>query len=665
MQFWSALATAAQVTRRPTELDPVGAVPALSGAAASALARGAMVAGLLCASLALAGSSRVVLDVRLALLLVAELALALRTLRMRPDPVWPHPAWVLVGGLGPLVITASVMNDPLIEDALVFNSLVVIERALAMYVADRLLQPIGAAYARLASALGGSAVRFNETGQEEVCPPYRIHVGDELLLLPGDIVCADGVVQSGEVTVTPWHEATGTLRRRQGQPVVAGAEVVAGRAHLRATYTSFDRAWARTTADPRRRIDLHAKVARIGRAVAAFGGLVGMLVIGLAAYASGERTALMAMVAIGTFVVVSNPLVATMPCIHLARGVLLALRHGISYRSALDWDRTADVSTVAFCARTTLLVGEPELADLVALGRLSEEEILALAAGAEASGAHSVASAVERAALQRRIRPDAVRSPSPHPGLGMTAVASSGETLVVGSRALMLKERISVASAEQTIAEIEAHGRQVLLVALSGKLVGVIGLQDGLRPGARAAVQQLLDAQIEPVLLSGDSRETCEAIGRALDIEHLRPEIAPMDRAHEMERLAQGGMIVAALGDPREDASTLGAAQVAVALGSAGLSPGDWGVAVASEDVREGALGVALPKRTRADARMGLTLVLTPGALTALAVTFGLLPPLCVPVAGALGALLAWLHARTNDRLFAQAGPRSSGAEGG
>ena len=81
----------------------------------------------------------------------------------------------------------------------------------------------------------------------------------------------------------------------------------------------------------------------------------------------------------------------------------------------------------------------------------------------------------------------------------------------------------------------------------------MLGLQDGLRPGARAAVQHLLDAQVEPVLISGDSRETCEAIGRALDIEHVRPEILSGDRAVEIERLAQGGVTVAVSGNPRTD----------------------------------------------------------------------------------------------------------------
>jgi P-type E1-E2 ATPase len=263
--------------------------------------------------------------------------------------------------------------------------------------------------------------------------------------------------------------------------------------------------------------------------------------------------------------------------------------------------------------------------------------------------AHPVAMAIQRAAIARRIRPDAVRSPSVQPGLGVLSIASSGEALVVGSRALMLKEKISVAIAEQAIAEIEAHGREVLLVAVAGKLVGVLGLQDGLRPGARAAVQHLLDAQVEPVLISGDSRETCEAIGRALDIDHIRPEIPLGDRAVEIERLGQGGMTVAVLGHPRTDEAALAAAHVAVAMLAQGGASGEWGVMLASDDVRDGALAISLARRTKHEARTGLIMALAPGIALALAVVFGLLPPAYAPLAALVGAAASALHARATD----------------
>jgi P-type E1-E2 ATPase len=352
-----------------------------------------------------------------------------------------------------------------------------------------------------------------------------------------------------------------------------------------------------------------------------------------------------------------------MAAVHVARGVLSGLAQGIAYRTASDWDRAGDVSIAAFCARGTLLIGEPELADLEPLGRWNEAQVLRFAAGAESTSNHPVAMAVQRAAVVRHVEPDAVRSPVAQPGLGVTAVASTGEALTVGSRALMLREKISVAIAEQKIAEIEGRGREVLLVALGGRLVGVIGMQDGLRPGSRAAVQHLLDAQVEPVLLSGDSRETCEAIGRALDIEHVRPEILPADRALEIERLSQGGVTVAVIGHPRTDEAALSASDVAVAMPSPGGGPGEWGVNLASDDVRHGALAISLARRTKYEARTGLVLALAPGVAFALAVAFGVLPAAYAPLAGLFGAAASALHARATDLARAGASRSARGAD--
>src|SRR5262249_19040259 len=195
--------------------------------------------------------------------------------------------------------------------------------------------------------------------------------------------------------------------------------------------------------------------------------------------------AMVGLMAVAAWASVTTAAVGSMAAVHVGRGILEGLRRGIAYRSPADWDRAGEVSIAAFCARGTLLLGDPELAELEGVGRPTEEQVLSLAAGAESLSTHPVAMAIQRAAVARRIRPDAVRSPSVQPGLGVLSVASTGEALAVGSRALMLKEKISIAVAEQKTAEIEAHGREVLLVALAGKLVGVLGLQDGLRPGAR------------------------------------------------------------------------------------------------------------------------------------------------------------------------------------
>jgi cation transport ATPase len=603
----------------------------------TALAWGSVACGVLAVSLVLAGPTPWGTALRVSLAALGFVLIVFRAVRIPREPTDVHPALLLAPSFAACTVAAVtwLVRDAATDEASTFAGVVVTAAALSLQFVERARQSLAVERMKIAEALA--------------LPSAGLKPGEETALQAGDLVPVDGSVVAGEAILLPWLGATEAVKRREGDSLLSGARIVSGKVRVRAAYAGLDRAWTRLTLDPRRRADVHARTTRIARALAGRGGLLGLVLGGLAAVANGESPAHIALTAIAVWTAVTTAAVGSMPSVHVGRGILEGLRRGIAYRSPADWDKAGEVSIAAFCARGTLLLGEPELADLEAVGKANEEQVLALAAGAESLSMHPVAMAIQRAAIARRIRPDAVRSPSVQPGLGVLSIASSGEGLAVGSRALMLKEKISVAIAEQEIAEIEAHGREVLLVALAGKLVGVLGLQDGLRPGARAAVQHLLDAQVEPVLISGDSRETCEAIGRALDIDHIRPEIPLGDRAVEVERLGQGGVTVAVLGHPRTDEAALAAAHVAVAMPAQGGASGEWGVMLASDDVRDGALAISLARRTKHEARTGLIMALAPGIALTLAVVFGLLPPAYAPLAALLGAAAAALHARATD----------------
>jgi len=357
------------------------------------------------------------------------------------------------------------------------------------------------------------------------------------------------------------------------------------------------------------------------------------------------------MTAAAVHAALATAITATIASAHVARGLLLGQRRGITYKSADAWHRAGRVGVAMFSARGTLLLGEPELAELETMApKLGDGGVLALAAGAERNGEHPIARAITRAARTRGVRPDGVRNPNVVPGLGVTAVTSTGEELCVGNRSLMLEQRISIAGAEQRIGELEALGRTVVLVAVGARLVGMLGLQDGLRPGARAAVQHLLDVQVEPVLVSGDARETCEAIARSLDIDHIRPEVPPAERAAEVRRLIDAGVSVAVLGHAGTDDEALGAADVPVALAAAGSTPGDFAVALASDDVRDAALSLALAHRTRTEAKVAVALAVVPALFGSVAAAFGILPPAYAPIASLLGGAMAVAHSRALER---------------
>jgi cation transport ATPase len=634
-------------------VEDLGAPISLSANRANALAVGSLLltlaaaGGALSIALILAGDSQVAASARLVLTTVSFFALGAESWMGAHDDTELSPAALLTAPLGSVLIAISalVTGSTQTSAAISLSAIIVATTALAMLFVRRMRRPLDNERERMLSELDGRCQRVAGDELMEV-RAADLRPGEEIVLEAGSVSPVDAAVTAGSAVVLPWLGATVREERHEGDVLVAGARVVEGRLRAVVSWAGPDRAWIRLSSDPRRRADVYSSLGRAGRLfaerIAPF--LTG--IAGLAAFASNLDWIEVAMLCVAVHSSLTNPALASVPALHVARAILDGLRRGIAFRSAEAFDRSGKVSTLAFCARGTVLLGEPEVADIQAFGDHRAPDVLALVAGAESGSQRATATAVLRAARARNVRPDGVRSPNREPGLGTTAVASSGQALVVGSRALMLREHVSVAAIESRITELEAMGRNVQLVALGGRLIGLLGLQDGLRPGARAAVQHLLDIGVEPVLLSGDARETCEALGHALDIDHIRPELQPSERGDAIRRLMDGGAIVAVLGRTPADDIALAAAEVSIALSTAGSTASEWNVQLASDDVRDAAFALRLSHTARREARIALLATLTPAALLSVVAVLGLVTPATAPLAAAAGAALALLRLR-------------------
>jgi Cu+-exporting ATPase len=523
---------------------------------------------------------------------------------------------------------------------------------------------VGRARTRLALAVKAKVVRGDGVLEEGGA---HIKPGEQVVVEAGETIAVDGIVAAGDADVAPWLESPALLRKAEGDAVVAGAVVVSGRLRINATFAGNDRAWLR-------RIDVSAPLVQFARRSVERGAPVAAAIVAAAVYADNGSwldvivAASASGLALGAFAAVGATALAH------GRGHASAQKRGIVYKDSSAFDAAARADIAVLCSRGTVLLGEPEIVavepitkDGVASNVVWKSEpkigargsappaspeiarVLALAAGAEMASNHPFASAVLREARARGVRPENVRSALGHSGLGVTALAANGDRVIVGSRAFLLQEKVSVAIADARTSALEAEGRSVLLVALGGRLVGLLALQDGLRAGARAAVQRLHDARIEPVLLSGESRDTSETIGHSLDIEHVRPEILPADRGAEVRALADDGRIVACVGHASSDDGALGAADVSIAMEAAGAAPGEWAVALASDDIRDAALALTVPRAARDRSRTALLVGVLAQAAGAVAIAFGVAPPAIIPVVGVAIAAVVLSVARESS----------------
>jgi cation transport ATPase len=634
------------------------AVPASWVRALPAIDATGIVLGVLVPAIGLLGA---VADVaRVPLVLASWGALALRLMLSQRDKADPHGSVVLLPTLGAVCAAfwAHAAADPKEVAIAVLAGLANAGAIAAEMLVARSRARVRAARDRVYSLLDVRVrvVRGDETVERAAS---EVRPGEQVLVEAGEVVGVDATVVAGEAKIVPWLDARSEVVRREGDPVVAGARVVSSRLRMTTTRAGNDRAWMRLLSVPSARIDVASPTTRALRLTTERGAPIAAALVGVAAFAANATAVEILATACAGAIAFGSKSVASFAALHFSRAHHEALASGITYKDPRAFERAGAANVTVLSARGTVLMGEPEIVaiDPIGVGRAAGRaasdgaaadvaRVLALAAGAETAATHPFAAAILRAARARGVRPDHVRNATVHAGLGVTALSSSGERLVVGGRGIMLEEKIGVAVVDARVTDLEAQGRSVLLVALGDRLVGLIALQDGLRPGARAAVQRLLDARVEPVLVSGEARDTCETLGRALDIEHVRPGVLPADRGAEVRALAEGGNVVAVVGHPSGDDGALGSADVAVAMGAAGSTPGEWAVALASDDVRDAAAAITIPHATRDRVRACVALGATPVVVGLLAIGFGVAPLAVAPLAAMAGTVAVAIHAR-------------------
>jgi P-type Cu+ transporter len=470
-------------------------------------------------------------------------------------------------------------------------------------------------------------------GAVQRIPTAQVRTGEQVLALEGEVVAVDGVVQAGDAFALLHPSAQATVRRRPGDPLLAGARIVEGDVRLLATRVGEDRGLVRPilfrqgggpTREP-------APLGRLAAQLVRWGGLAaGVGAVGALAAQMGTP-GLAGPLAAAAAVLVAAPLVSVRRAAEtpwVAAGAAAGER-GIIYASARAMDAAARTTAVALCAHGTVTEGQPEVLEIRAVDPEADTHtLLALVAGAEAAAAeHPLAVAIRRHAASRGVSEATMRRVDATAGRGITALAPDGQRLVVGNRRLLLDEGISVAVADDDAARAEARAHSVLFVALGERVRAIIVLQDEVRLGTRAAIQRLFDLGMEVVLVSGDHRGTVETLASQVDVSHVRADLPPEERGGEIRRLREHGGPVAAVGHGDRDEAALAAADVPVVLRGAGSPAGERGVGVASEDLRDAVAALWIARAARTEAWRATVAAVAGGALLVAGATAGWIGP--------------------------------------
>ena len=465
-------------------------------------------------------------------------------------------------------------------------ALLVVIMLLGHWIEMRSLAQTTSALDSLAALLPDEAEKID--GDEVVkVTPADLEVGDVVIVRPGASVPADGTIVDGSASMDE-SMVTGeskTVRRGEGEHVVAGTIATDSGLRIKVTATGGDTALAGIQKLVTDAQESSSRAQRLADKAAAwlFWFTLGAAILTAVVWTvvgmpndAVVRTITVLVIACPHALGLAIPLVVSIATERAARGGVL-----IKDRLALESMRTVDA--VLFDKTGTLTKGEPTVTAIDPAGGRDKEDVLALAAAAEADSEHPLARAITGAAQARSVAVPQAIDFSSSPAVGVKATVG-GEVIEVGGPYLLEQH----SAGELPVAdEWRREGAIILHVLADGEVIGALRLADEIRPESRDAVDALHSAGAQVVMITGDAKAVADTVAQDLGIDRVFAGVRPEHKAAKVKELQGEGHKVAMVGDGVNDAPALAQADVGIAIGAGtDVAIGSAGVVLASSDPR-------------------------------------------------------------------------------
>jgi P-type Cu+ transporter len=554
--------------------------------------------------------------------------------------------------------------------------------------------------------LGAKSARVQRAGQWVDIPLDQVQVGDRLLVKPGEKIPTDGRVLEGNSAIDesmitgesipvekkPGSAVIGATVNQNGALVMQASKV--GSETMLAQIVQFVEDAQSAKAPIQRIVDaITAKFVPIVLLVAALTFLAWFTVGAGLAESMGYSPLTLGLLTSVAILVIACPCamgLATPMAIMVGMGK--GAEHGILIKGAEALEGTRKIDVVVLDKTGTVTQGKPEVTNILVTSG-TREALLATAASVEATSEHPLAQAVVRYAARQGIPAPRVQGFENVPGQGVRARLGS-EQVRVGKPEWLAQEGVHTSAHAASLQAGRNRGQTIIAVATGPRLLGWIAIADTVKPTSAEAIAAFRKRGLKVAMLTGDNRQTAQAIAKQVGIDQVFAEVLPQQKAEVIRKLQADGLSVAMVGDGVNDAPALVAANLGIAMGAGSDVAKEAGqVILLRDDLRDAVAALDLSKATLRKIYQNLTwafgynVILIPlaaGLFVAWPLFGGpvILHPILAGAAMALssvsvvtnsGLLRRWkpAHARSGrakakgmaaPRAVAQASPRPTGA---
>jgi Cu+-exporting ATPase len=409
---------------------------------------------------------------------------------------------------------------------------------------------------------------------EQDIPLDQVKPGDRLRVRPGEKVPVDGVVLEGASSIDE-SMITGEsipVAKEQGSRVIGATVNATGSFVMRAEHVGSETLLARIVQLVSQAQRSRAPIQRLADRVAAWFVPAVIAVAALTflvwSFLGPEPRLAHALVNAVAVLIIACPCalgLATPMAIMVGTG--RGAHAGVLIKNAEALEILEKVDTLVFDKTGTLTEGKPSVESVVTVSGGDESELVRLVASLEQGSEHPLGSAIVTAAKENKLTLARAKDFQSYTGLGISGNVN-GKTVTAGNEKLFHQLKLSTDTLKLKAENLRHNGETVVFIAVDGRLAGLIGIADPIKPSTPQALRDLKAAGLRIVMLTGDSRSTAKAVATKLGIDDFEAEILPEKKSEVVRRLQKQGRTVAMAGDGINDAPALAQAHVGIAMGT-------------------------------------------------------------------------------------------------